>query len=1119
MTTLTLKLIGAIAVELDGQPLRFSRRASLALLIYLACAGRSQARATLATLIASESDEPKAAMALSNALRDLRAVLGDDLQADKQTVTLAPTLTIALDVADFEAAARLALQRDDLEALRAAAATYSGEFARGFHLRDAPAFDDWLHYERERLRDQYVAVLERLAGAEERAGDLRAAIATTRRLLAEEPWREEAHRGLMRLLARDGQRAAALHQFARCRDLLQREFGVEPQLETLRLYEQLQAGPLAPPHNLPARATAFVDRPAERALLTTQLLQPDCRLVTITGIGGAGKTRLALELAAAFTRPALPDELAFPDGVFLVTCDEADRSSPGEVRQLAQTVLRSLKLMVEPGADPQAVLLGWLAARRLLLIIDNAEVEPAVAPLVSAILAAAPEVRLLVTSRVRLRLAAEWVFDLGGLSLPAGPEDLPGSAAGQLFLERARAVRLQHPPGLDDYPHIVRICQLVNGLPLAIVLAAGRLRALDCAAIADELACSLDLLVSDETDLPVRQRRLDAVIRWSCARLSPEEAMVLRRLAIFPGAFDRPAARAVGGCTPQVLEMLLDYGLLSRAGERAYSLHPLVRRIAAEELAQLPDEQAQAELRHAGHFIRLVATVDEQVARNANAIYDLIDHWSDLNLAWGWAVARRNREYIVRLRPGMVQVWYALGLFQEGAAQCQRAVAALGGSGAPHTVSRANGLEIIELLLAAARLLVHRGDAPQARAAMEQARAFAPADDDTLSARIDQLEGTQFYVQTRYRAARPLLERALAAAIRREDRQGELENRSLLARLAWRHGDLALMRATVAAASQRFDDREPSLDLILLWYAEAHLAVEIGDLTSARALLERRSVRSQAPEHFQLRFWHWSLQIAVATAEGRLAAAEEQMRHAAGYAGETVHGFISVHLTAMLGNALLAQGTIEEADAIYAHALHGAMRLDMPHPHCSALLGRARAAELRGDVARAHALAGEALRIAGDEGYQRLQRKAYLLLGRGLAGLGRYAEAAAAFAKARAADEAVGHSVQAAEAATAEAQALYLQGEPRAARRRLEPCLPLLLSGQLIGAEEPVRALRAAAEVLGAADDPRGAQLHARARAELERRAALLRPERRDAFLRAIPAHCGLLGTGEPVAG
>ncbi len=1119
MARLTLNLLGAVALEVDGQPVRFTRRAGLALLIYLACSVRPQPRVTLAALIAGESDESKAAMAISNALRDLRAVLGDALQTDKQTVALAPSLTIVLDVAAFEAAASLALQQRDLAALRAAAAAYGGEFARGFVLRDAPAFDDWLHYERERLRDQYIRVLEQLADAEARVGDLQAAIATTRRLLAEEPWREEAHRSLMRLLARDGQRAAALQQFARCRDLLQREFGAELQPETLQLYEQLQAGPVAPPHNLPARATAFIDRPAERALLTTELQQPGCRLLTIVGIGGSGKTRLALEVAAGFTRPALPDELAFPDGVFLVTCDEADRASSGEVQPLAHSVLRSLKLTVEPGADPQTVLLRWLAARRLLLIIDNAEVEPAVASLVSAILAAAPAVRVLVTSRVRLRLTAESVFDLGGLSLPTGPEDLPGSGAGQLFLERARAVHLQNPPGIDDYPHIARICRLVNGLPLAIILAAGRLRALDCAEIADELAHSLHLLESDEADLPARQRSLEAVIRWSWARLAPEEARVLRRLSIFSGTFDRAAARAVGACTSAVLATLTDSGLLTRAGDRAYSLHPLVRHIAAEELAQDPDEQAQVRLRHASHFTRFVSTVAERAGRDVGTVYDLIDCWSDLTSAWGWAVAQGNREFIARLRPGMAQLWYALGMFQEGCAQLERAVTALGGTGVPSTGETADRSEIIELLLAAAWLHVHQGNAEQALAAMERARACAPAGDEALAARIDQLQGNQFYLRTRYRAARPLLERALATAIRRQDERGELAIRSLLARLAWRGGDLELMRATVAATRTRFDQREPSLDLILLWYAEAHFAAETGDLTPARVLLEQRSVREQAPEHFQLRFWHWSLQIVVAMAEGRLADAEEQVQHARRSANETVHGFISVHSATIMGDVLLAQGALEEADTAYVQALHGAIKLDMPRQRCVALLGRGRCAEWRGDAAPAHALASEALRIACDEAYQRLQPKAHLLLGRSLTGLGRHAEAAAAFAQARAAEEGAGHYVLAAEAAVAEGHALLMQGDPLAARQCLEPYLSLLLGGLLIGAVEPVCTLRNAAEVLRAADDPRGVQLLTRARNELELRAALVRPERRAAFLRAIPAHCGLLRTAESVAG
>jgi DNA-binding SARP family transcriptional activator len=539
MATLSLTLLGDVACALDGRPVRFARRSALALLIYLVCAGRSQRRAVLGTLIAGESDEASAAMALRNALRDLRAVLGDQLVADTATIALAPSLELASDVTAFEAAARAGLEQSSLGALREAVACYGGEFAPGLAVKGAPALDDWLLQERERLRDLLLRVLSELAVVEERAGDHTSAVATLRRLLAEEPWREESHRSLMRLLARDGRRAAALLQFEQCRAALQRELGIEPQPKTLALYEHLQAGPVAPPHNLPARPTTFVDRPAERALLAEQLQHPGCRLVTIVGIGGAGKTRLALELAIAFTSPGLPDELAFPDGVFFVTCGDADQVGPPSTRPLALALLRSLNLAVEPGANAEAAPLRWLAPRKVLLIIDNAEADPAVVLFVHTVLAAAPQVRLLVTSRVRLRLEAEWVFDVGGLSLPAGVDDLPSSEAGQLFLERARAVRLRQQPTLSDYPHIVRICRLLNGLPLGIVLAAGRLRALSCAAIADQLAGDLGLLVSEAADLPERQRNLSAVLRWSCNQLKPDEARCLRLLSVLRSSFDR----------------------------------------------------------------------------------------------------------------------------------------------------------------------------------------------------------------------------------------------------------------------------------------------------------------------------------------------------------------------------------------------------------------------------------------------------------------------------------------------------------------------------------------------------------------------------------------------------
>ncbi len=1108
MATQSLILLGDVACELDGRPARFARRSALALAVYLACAGRVQSRAALATLIAGESDEASAAMALRNALRDLRAVLGDHLQVDTRTVALGPTLTLVTDVAAFEAAARAGLEQHSLGMLREAVAHYGGEFAPGLTVKGALAFDEWLLHERERLRDTYLRVLEQLAQAEERAGDRAGASATLRRLLAEEPWREEAHRGLMRLLAADGQRAAALLQFAQCRDVLQRELGVEPQPETLALYEQLQAGPVAPPHNLPARSTTFVDRPTERALLAEQLRRPDCRLVTIVGIGGAGKTRLALELAAEYTQPGLPSALAFPDGIFFITCGEAETSESAPANQMALALLRTLNLILTPGAKPEDELLRWLAPRTVLLIIDNAESDPAVAAFALSVLAAAPHVRLLVTSRLRLRLAAEWVFDMGGLALPAGVEDLPSSEAGQLFLERARAVRLRWQPGLRDYPHIVRICRLVNGLPLAIVLAAGRLRVLSCAEIAEQLADDLRLLVSAAPDLPERQRNLSAVLRWSYSQLRSDEARCLRLLTVLHGGFDSQAARAVGGCTIELLEVLADYGLLTW-GEERYSLHPLVHHIAAEELARTPDERAQAEECHAHYFAGLAARLNDLTGQDEVVLQELSAHWDNLVAAWRWATAQRSQPHLSRLRSALTHAWDALGLFHEGITLCEGAAAAFSRGTAPEALVPADAAEVAELLLVTAWFHSRLAESDRTTALLEAARPFAArGGDERLLERIDYQHGFQLYLQTRYGAARPLLDRALAVAVQRGDRRGELETLSVLARLAYRAGDAPLMRSVVEAAERRFGDRAESLDMGYIRFAAAYLAVDLhGDIALAHALLARDGQAWGALEHHQMQYWRWSLEGFVAYAEGKYARAEELMRQMLERATSLRNGFVPILATLQLADTVLAQGDSAEADQLYLDAFQRGLTLGAPLLECLALLGRGRVAELRGEHPRARALAGEALRLAREEGFQRLIPRAYVVLGRAQAGLGEDVAAAESFTEALARDLAFAHSTRVAADAVDLAAIRHAQGDAAGAIRLVAPYVALLLGGALTGMDEPIRTLRSAAETLKAAGDPRAEQLVERAASELTRRAELVRPERRDSFLRGIPAH------------
>lgn len=1114
MAVLCVNLLGTVALELDGQPLKFTRRKALALLLFLACAGRTQSRTTLISLIGGDKAEPKAAMALSNALRDLRPLLGPHLSADIQQVTLADSLTISSDVQAFVDSVTAARAANEPAELRAALTGYGGEFAAGLIVRGAPAFDEWLHHERQRLYGLYISALEHGISAATSSGDLASAIDLTRRLLAAEPWREEAHRSLMRLLCRDGQRSAALRQFEYCRAALQRELGAEPDNATIAVYAQLQAGPQTPPHNLPARTTTFVDRPHERVLLSTQLQRTDCRLVTIVGIGGSGKTRLALEVATQFTRPALPDETTFADGVFFATLAEPESptGAAADEEQVAQVLVRSLELSTRPGVEPQRVLLDWLASRSLLLVIDNAEVAlPAIGMLVT-ILTVAPAVRLLVTSRVRLQLEAEWVLDLGGLSLPSDPGDLLASGAGQLFLERARATRLDRPPDSAEYPHIVQICRLVNGLPLALVLAAGRLRTLSCAAIAAHLAHSTSLLVSNAADLPARQRNLNAVLRWSWQQLGPAEVRALSRLAVFAGSCDLAAALAVCACDLAVLDVLVDYGLLTRDAAGHFSLHPLVRHMAAAELASRPAEQATAAARHATHFAALATAVAARVGHDVTALHELTGRWNDLRIAWDWAVEHGSVEHLRQLRSGFVQACDALGLYRSGIVHYTAAAAILHGNRAPTALAPHVAVEVAELLLAAAWLHARLAETGSAVALTREARVYAEAGcSEVLVARSEQLQGILLYLQTRYRAAQPLLEHAYELARQRNDHDTEIEILSFLARMAYWCGDPGLLRRVSAIVEQRFVDRSGSLEMAYIRLAAAHLAAEHGDPAPARLLIEQYEPVQVEPGHHQLTFWYELLHMHLALLEGRLAVAEQILLRMQQLATTLNNGFIMVNMTFLLGRIYIVQGDVLRGDQLAAQSLQNAQAVDAPR-HCAAALHyRAYAAQLKGEYRRACQLAGEALTITRAEGYRRLERGVLLTLGHALAGCGQFAAADDCYAQAHAIDESSGHAVLAAEAAAAQAEICRLQGDPAAARELLAPYITLLLHSDLFGAEEPVHTLTTAAQALSAAGDPRGAQLHARARRELARRADLVTPERRQSFLTNIPAHRALM--------
>jgi predicted ATPase len=403
----------------------------------------------------------------------------------------------------------------------------------------------------------------------------------------------------MRLLARDGQRSAALAQYETCRRVLERDLGVEPEAETTALYERIRGTPSAElslqsdetqhVQNFPAQTTALIGRETELAELGALVENPACRLITIVGPGGMGKSRLALAVAAEQAK-------AFTHGAAFVPL-----TAISSAEFLVPAVLAALDIAPQAQRDPRDQLLDYLRAKELLLLLDNVEQLLAsglshdspgqgegVADLLSDMLHHAPGVTLLVTSRERLAVPGEWLFDLAGLSYPPGesPADIDRYSAVRLFVQRAGQVRRQFALDEAEARAVARICRLVEGLPLAIELAAAALRARSCKVIADAIESSVMALMSGLRAVPERHRSMWATFEHSWRLLSDEERQVFARLSVFRGGFEEDAAAQVAQATPQLLAALLDKSLLRWDGAARYDMHELVRQYASEKLEQ-----------------------------------------------------------------------------------------------------------------------------------------------------------------------------------------------------------------------------------------------------------------------------------------------------------------------------------------------------------------------------------------------------------------------------------------------------------------------------------------------------------------------------------------------------
>jgi predicted ATPase/transcriptional regulator with XRE-family HTH domain len=326
--------------------------------------------------------------------------------------------------------------------------------------------------------------------------------------------------------------------------------------------------------DLPTPPTSLIGREHEVGMVLRQLQNPACRLLTFTGPGGVGKTRLALEVAHKLCD-------VFEHGAYFVSL-----VGTTSAEFILPAIADALRFTFSHVGDPKTQLFHYLKGKRILLVLDNLEHLLSDVRLISELLEASPELKILATSREQLNLRAEWSFSVQGLPVPAhlSLETLESNSAVALFLQRARQARLDFTPTLEDLPHIERICQLVEGLPLGLELAAAWVRALSCREIAQEIENNIDFLTSSARDVPQRHQSMRAVFDYSWQLLSADEQQVMMGLSVFRGGFTRESAAQVTGAALTILSALVDKSLVRHSTDKSYDLHELVRQYAYEQL-------------------------------------------------------------------------------------------------------------------------------------------------------------------------------------------------------------------------------------------------------------------------------------------------------------------------------------------------------------------------------------------------------------------------------------------------------------------------------------------------------------------------------------------------------
>ncbi len=962
---LLLRCLGQFQIEQNGQPLALPTRKTAALLAYLVLQPEVHVRERLVTLFWGDFGEEQARRSLRTALSALRKICGEDcLLADRETVQFNPHYPRWTDASVLRRQAEYALNQPVPDPSLVDLTLYRGDLLAGF-------YDEWILRAREELRLLYLRLLLRLVQHWRTQGDYVQAIASAQRILSLDPAEEAAHQHLIFCYTASGDRVAARQQYEECGRALREELDVEPTPETVALYRRSQQSTVrahstaAIYSNLPIPLASFIGRLPEIAKLKALLLgnpktstHPPARLVTVTGPGGCGKTRLAIQVA----RELLD---VYADGVWWV-----DLAALNEDAQVSQAVAKVLD--VQQGVQPSLidVLINHLRTKHLLLVLDNCEhLVDACATLADQLLSHCPHLQILATSREALGIFGEISWLVPSLTLPDAQQGVPSELLEfegiRLFVERASAVQRHFELTLANAPVVLQLCRQLDGIPLAIELAAARVKFMTVEQMATRLGGAIGarfaLLTDGSRTVLPRQQTLRATMAWSYALLSEQEQHLLQQLSVFAGGWTLEAAEALGAeLGPQpvasALARLVDKSLVlaeQQGSTVRYRMLETILQYAHEQLEKSDIEQV-ARRQHCAYFLQLAEAAAQHFRGPAQAEWLdrlAIEH-SNLRAALRWALANQPTERGARLGIALWRFWYIRGYYDEGWQWLQRLLSLV-----EQTEQRAN------LLYGQGQLARRRGASAEAADCFSASLALFRTLEDPRGI-ASALRGLGFihYYRGEDEKARPLFEEALTLFRALDDQEGiavTLDNLGYIAHTGAQEQRFFQESLALRRRSGNLHGITNSLAGL------AYHAIHQGDYATARNYIEEHRQINETLSNQNGVANGLAILGLITFIEGDYSAAQllyEKSRHLCQESGD--RSLLALPLLG-LGNIALQCGEYSQARLLFEQVL-GMNHASGALTHMEKVLGYLAAlAVAQGQAARALSLAGAATALCG----------------------------------------------------------------------------------------------------------------------------------------------------------